>query len=35
MPSIVTLNEYMFYWLVGLGFLAFIVIGGVITYFKK
>jgi hypothetical protein len=35
MPSIVSLNEYMFYWMVGLGFLGFILIAGVINYFKK
>jgi len=34
MPSIVSLNEYMFYWVVGLGFLGFFVIATAINFFR-
>jgi hypothetical protein len=35
MPSIVSLNEYMIYWVVGFGFLLFIGIAGVVNWFRN
>jgi len=34
MPSVVTPDEYMFYWIVGLGFLGFLVIATAINFFR-
>jgi len=35
MPSIVTGNEYLIYWFVLAGFIAFVGIGTIVMLFKK